>query len=84
MSHGAMPSADPVVVVDYRAHLHDIQSNAPKLIKLHPLSYILAKLLLLGIPRLLPKLTRILLYYLLENDLTAGTVRPFSMKSVLK
>ena len=36
-SHGAMPSAGPVVVVvEYRTHLHVIQSNAPKLIKLHP------------------------------------------------
>ena len=35
--HGAMPPAGPVVVVeDYRPHLHVIQSNAPKLIKLHP------------------------------------------------
>ena len=35
-SHGAMPSAGPAVVVAYRTHLHVIQSNAPKLIKLHP------------------------------------------------
>ena len=34
-----MPLAGPVVVVDYRTHLHVIQSNAPKrrkLIVLHP------------------------------------------------
>ena len=38
-SHGAMPSASPVVVVDYRTHLHviQLQSNAPKQLKLHPL-----------------------------------------------
>ena len=35
-SHGAMPQAGPVVVVDYRTHLHLIQSNAPKLRKLDP------------------------------------------------
>ena len=35
-SHGAMPRAAPVVVIDHRTHLHVIQSNAPKLIKLHP------------------------------------------------
>ena len=35
-NHGAMPpAAGPVVVVDYRTHLHVIQSNAPKLIRLH-------------------------------------------------
>ena len=48
-SHGAMPLAGPVVVVDYRTHLGlpVIQSNVPKLIKLHPSSIyliILAKL----------------------------------------
>ena len=31
-----MPPAGPVAVVDYRIRLHVIQSNAPKLIKLHP------------------------------------------------
>ena len=38
-SYNAMPPAGPVVVVDYRTqltHLPVIQSNAPKLIKLHP------------------------------------------------
>ena len=35
-SHGAIPPAGPVVVVDYRTYLHVIQSNEPKLIKLHP------------------------------------------------
>ena len=35
-SHGTMLPAGPDVVVDYRTHLHVIQSNAPKLIKLHP------------------------------------------------
>ena len=35
-SHGVMPPAGPVVVVHYRTHLHVIQSNAPKLIMLHP------------------------------------------------
>ena len=35
-SHGAMLPAGPAVVVDYRTHLLVIQSNAPKLIKLHP------------------------------------------------
>ena len=35
-SHGVMPLAGPVVVVDYGTHLHVIQSNAPKLIKLQP------------------------------------------------
>ena len=39
--------AGPVVNVDYRTHLHALQSNAPKLIKLL-LSFILAKLLLFG------------------------------------
>ena len=35
-SHGAMPQAGSVVVVDYEIHLLVIQSNEPKLIKLHP------------------------------------------------
>ena len=35
-SHRSMSSAGPVVVVDYRTHLHVIQSNAPKVMKLHP------------------------------------------------
>ena len=35
-SHGAMPQAGSVVVVDYETHLLIIQSNEPKLIKLHP------------------------------------------------
>ena len=35
-SHGTIPRAGSVVVVDYRTHLHVIQSNAPKLINLHP------------------------------------------------
>ena len=80
-SHDAMPPAGPVVVVDYRTDLLVIQSNAPKLIKLHILlSFILAKLLLLGIPRLLCRPTKIFLYCLLKTALTAGTVRSFSKK----
>ena len=35
-SHGAMPQAGSVVVVDYEIHLLVIQSNEPKLINLHP------------------------------------------------
>ena len=31
-----MPSGGPVVVIDYRTHLHVIQLNAPKLINLQP------------------------------------------------
>ena len=36
-SHNAMPFHGSVVVVDYRTHLHVIQSNVPQLIKLQPL-----------------------------------------------
>ena len=78
--HGAMLPAGHAVVVDYRTHLHVIQSNAPKLIRLHPPLFILAKLLLLDIPRLLGRPTKVFLYYLLE---TAITVRPFSIKVCL-
>ena len=79
-----MSPAGPVVVLDYRTHLHVIRSNAPKLLNCILLLFILAKLLFLDIPRLLARPAKIFLCYLLETALTAGTVCPFSIKSVLK
>ena len=71
-----MLSAGPVVVVDYRTHLHVIQSNAPKLIKLHPPFIYFSQAFGFRHTKAFNKPTRILLHYLLETDPTAGTVRP--------
>ena len=82
-----MSPAGPVVVVDHRTHLHVIQSNAPKLIKLHsPFIYLSQASTFRHIKAFIGRPTKIFLYCLLETPLTAGTVpvRLFSIKSVLK
>ena len=86
-SHGTMPSAGSVVVAHYRTHLHVIQSNAPKLLKLHPpfISFSQASAFRHNDTKAFRyRPTKIFLYCLLETSPTTGTIRPFSIKSLLK
>ena len=73
-SHGATPPTGPVVVADYRTHLHVIQSNAPKLIKLHPPFIYFSQASASRHTRGFCWPTKIVMYCLLETALTAGTV----------
>ena len=82
-SHGAMLPAGTAVVVDYRTHLLVIQSNAPKLIKLHPPFIYFSQASAFRRTRPLGRPTKIFLYCRLETALTANTVRPFSIKVCL-
>ena len=82
-SHGAMPPAGPVVVVDYRTHLHANQSNAPKL-KLHPPFIHFSQASAFRHTKAFRKAYKNILVLYIRDCTTVGTVRSFSIKSVLK
>ena len=71
-------------VVDYRTHLHVIQSNAPKLMQLYPAFIYFSQAYAFRHTKAFSWPIKIFLYCRLETALTAGMVRPFSTKSVLK
>ena len=78
-----MLSAAPVVVDCYRTTRHSIKgAKANKVASSHYLSQ--ASAFRHSLLRLLGGPTKIFFHCLLETALTAGTVRTFSIKSVLK